>query len=183
MTTNNKQHPRVIHDSLLPQHRPSACAKYLPQLNLYLQTSRVVAITIFSGAQTTYVARFRDAINAIEKYNWPTYTPTDIERISRLVVISTPEAVLLGTRQEIKAYRITPTDNVLPTPKQNEIEIISLDAIANICSLIQNCALVPQPLFYTLIHIPDSQLLALQTHFPNVVITIDQHNPNKRYVI
>lgn len=180
----------INHDCILPQHREVACKRYkylidlylddavhvLPITNAHIQTSQVT--------QTTFIARFRDALNAVERYNWFNYDARQLLLLSQAIVVSTHDGALVGTRTTIKACRSTNRDYIASTSTvNNEVEIIDKTGIEHICALIQTSSLHPQPLFYTNIPLSKLEILVLQDDYSNVVITSDDKNPNKHHFV
>lgn len=180
----------INHDAILPQHREIACKRYKQYINLYLDdAAHVLSITnaqiqAFQVTQTTFIARFRDALNAIERYNWFGYNTRQLLLLSQAIVVSTHDGALVGTRTAIKAHRSTNRDYIANTSTvNNEVEILDKHSIQSVCYLIQHSALHPQPLFYTNIALSSNEKMTLTETFPNVVITPDDKNPNKHHFV
>lgn len=166
---NNQSH-------VLPQHRESSVARYMPFILNYLSQpiGNVVHIKPVDVAVTTFVARLRDSLFALRKYNYAGFDAEQMARVSSLTVAHTAQGVILGTQPDIKRTMAMVIPGEVMNEK-NEIEV-ELAYLSSVLQLLNDSALTPQPVFVVCGILSTD---AIKEQFPNVTFIPDPITPNK----
>lgn len=169
----------------LPQHRLGQVSRYLLHIrNAIANYPTCINVKPIGIAPITFVARCRDAINAIEKYPtvYQDWTDTERNKMKDLTVSHTTKGVLIGPRGSMRHYKPI-EDKVVPGIATNEIEVFGdEETIHQLCTLLNRECFKPQPTFITSIQLSEPEWTYLQAMRPNVLITVDSIDPTKHRI-
>lgn len=167
----------------LPQHRLGQVSRYLLHIrNAIANYPTCINVKPIGIAPITFVARCRDAINAIEKYPtvYQDWTDTERNKMKDLTVSHTTKGVLIGPRGSMRHYKLIENKVV---PSASDLEITEgWTNLTYVCHLIEYKGLKPQPTFITSLVFPDYIWNELRAKFPNVLITVDSIDPTKHRI-
>lgn len=185
----------------LPNKTHSACLRYLPYIQAaLLSPTQYVEVEVPTKeiAETTFVARTRDALSGLIDYNWASWDIETLAKVDDFAVIPNtdkPGFVFIGNKQELLKLRkaktnifATTTSSAQPgtVDTSHAIKITpTWDNIKSVCGLITRVAFDPQPIFaFEVVEtgldcpFPAEWKYRIATEYPNVVL-IQEPTPNE----